>query len=309
MSRRSLLTTALLLMAALAPSVAPAQAWLPDQGTLSTSLLFNDVLNREHWLPNGDTLDVGHTRSQTYAFLANYGVTDKLMVSASLPYIITRYWGPPSHGGAPGFDVDDGKEHGSFTDLRVGLHYQLLEKPVALAPFVAYVTPVADYYTRGHAAQGRGLDELIAGLGIGKSLDPWLRGTYVQARVSYAWVEKLQDLKHDRGNLNLELGTFFTPRWNVSLYGAWQQTYGGIDVPVPRTNPYFQHHDALAADEFFNAGVGSGFAINPRLTAYTVFMHGFSGKNGHRMNQGLTIGFSYGYRPRAEAVQADAQNR
>ena len=36
-------------------------------------------------------------------------------------------------------------------------------------------------------------------------------------------------------------------------------------------------------------------------------MHGFSGKNGHRMNQGLTLGFSYGYRPRAEAVQADAE--
>jgi hypothetical protein len=307
MLRRSLIEAALLLAAALAPSVGLAQAWLPDKGTLNTSLVFNDVLNREHWTSNGDTIDVGHTRSQTYAFLGSYGITDKVMVSASLPYIITQYWGPPSHGGLPGFDVDDGKKHGSFTDLRVGLHYQLLEKPFALAPFVAYVTPVADYYTTGHAAQGRGLDEFIAGFGAGKSLNPWIPRTYVQARVSYAWVEKLQDLKHDRGNLNLELGTFFTPRLNMSLYGAWQQTYGGIDVPVPPSNPYFPHHDALAADEFFNAGVGGGFSITPDLTMYTVFMHGFSGRNGHRMNQGLTIGFAYGYRPRAEAVAADVQ--
>ena len=27
---------------------------------------------------NGDTVDVGHTRSQTYALIANYGVTDRI---------------------------------------------------------------------------------------------------------------------------------------------------------------------------------------------------------------------------------------
>jgi hypothetical protein len=293
---------------AFVPSMVSAQAWLPEKGAFNVSFVFNDVLNLEHWLPTGEVIDVGHTRSQTYAALANYGVTDKLMVSATLPYIVTEYMGPrPSHGGQPGFDVDDGEEHGSFTDLRVGVHYQLLEKPFALAPFAAYVVPVTDYYVRGHAAQGRGVEEFILGLAAGKSLDPWLRRTYAQARFSYAWVEKLQDLKHDRSNLNLELGTFVTSRWNVSLYGSWQWAHGGIDVPVPPSNPYFKNHDALAADEFFNAGVGTGFAITPELTAYAVYMHGFSGENGHRMNQGVTIGFAYGYRPRAEAVQADAK--
>ena len=232
----------LLFLACLAPVVAPAQAWLPDKGAFNSTFIFNDVLNKEHWLPNGDTVDVGHTRSQTYALLANYGVTDKVMVSASLPYIITKFWderGRPSHGGQPGFDVDDGDEHGAFTDLRVGVHYQLLEQPFALAPFIAYVTPVSDYYTRGHAAQGRGLDEVIVGFGAGKSLDPWLRRTYAQMRYSYGFVEEVQDLKHDRSNLNVELGTFLTSRWNVSLYGAWQWAHGGIDVPVPPSNPYF----------------------------------------------------------------------
>jgi hypothetical protein len=310
MSRRSLFRPVLLLVAALVPAAASAQAWLPDAGSFNTSFLFNDVLNKEHWLPNGDTVDVGHTRSQTYALLANYGVTDKVMVSASLPYVVTKFWdeqGRPSHGGQPGFDVDDGDEHGAFTDLRVGVHYQLLEQPFALAPFVAYVTPVSDYHTRGHAAQGRGVDEVIVGFGAGKSLDPWLRRTYAQMRYSYGFVEELQGLKHDRSNLNVELGTFLTSRWNVSLYGAWQWAHGGIDVPVPPSNPYFLNHDALAADEFFNAGIGTGFAITPQVTAFAVYMHGFSGENGHKMNHGLTIGFSYGYRPRAEAVLAETE--
>jgi hypothetical protein len=78
-----------LFLTCLAPGIVSAQAWLPDQGAFNTSFVFNDVLNKEHWLPDGDTLDVGHTRSKTYALLANYGVTDRVMVSASLPYIVT----------------------------------------------------------------------------------------------------------------------------------------------------------------------------------------------------------------------------
>jgi hypothetical protein len=292
----------LLLLACLAPVVAPAQAWLPDKGVFNTSLIYNNVLNQIHWTSTGDQVDVGHTRSETIAFLANYGVTDRVMVSGSLPYVNTKFWGPPSHGGAPGFDVDNGEEHGSFTDLRLGIHFQALERPFALAPFVAYVTPITDYYYRGHAAQGRNVDELLVGFGAGKSLDPWLRRTYVQMRYSYGFVEKVLGRVHDRENLNLEIGTFINPRWNVSAYGALQWTHGGVDIPIPPSSPYFLNHDSLAEDEFINAGIGTGFALTPQLTAFAIYMEGLQGRNGHKMNQGLTLGFSYGFRPRAEAV-------
>jgi hypothetical protein len=308
MSRQYSLQQIVALLTLLSPVVASAQAWLPDKGAFNTTFIFNDVLNKQHWLPNGDTIDVGHTRSQTYALLANYGVTDRITVSGALPYVVTKFMGPQlSHGGLPGFDVDDGDEHGALTDLRVGLHYQLLERPLALAPYVAYVIPLTSYYTRGHAAQGRHLEELVLGFSAGKSLDPWVPRSYAQLRFSYAFVEELQDVSHDRTNLNLESGTFINSRWNVSLYGAWQWTQGGIEVPVPPTNPYFLHHDQLSEDEFFNAGIGTGFALTPEITVFVIYMHGFSGENGHRMNQGLTLGFSYGYRPRAEAVFAETE--
>jgi hypothetical protein len=294
----------LALLTLVAPTVSVAQAWLPDKGTASFSLAFNDVLNREHWTPTGDTIDVGHTRSQTYAVLASYGLTDRWMLSASLPYVETRFWGPlPSHGGAPEVQpVDNGDTHGAWTDLRVGVHYQALEKPFALAPYVAYVVPISDYYSLGHASQGRDLTEWIVGFNVGKNLSPWLRRTYTQLRYSYAFVEELEGVSHDRSNLNFELGTFITQRWNVSLYTAQQWTHGGIDVPIPRSNPLFPVHDRIADDEFFNAGLGTGFAITPEITSYLIYMHGFSGINGHRVNQGLTFGLSYGFRPRAEAV-------
>jgi hypothetical protein len=304
MARRSYCRSVLPLLAALAaPVTVHAQAWLPDQGSFNASFIFNDVLNKEHWTPDGGTVDVGHTRSQTYALLANYGLTDRVMLAGSLPFVVTKFMGENSHGGVDGFDVDDGEEHGSLTDLRLGVHYQLLERPFALAPFVAYVTPVASYYTRGHAAQGRHLQELILGFGAGKSLDPWVSRSYVQMRYSYAFVEEEQDVSHDRSNLNFEIGKFFTPRWNVSLYGAWQWTHGGIEPS--QFADYWFHHDQLLNDDFFNAGVGTGFALTPEMTAFAMYMHGFDGKNGHKMNHGVTLGFTWGYRPRAEAVLAD----
>jgi len=295
----------LLAAVVLAPCLASAQAWLPDKGEFNTSLVYNDVYNKQHYLPNGDLTYAGgaHVRSKTIAFLASYGITDKLMVQATLPYVETKYWGPPSHGGAPGFNADDGGTHGFLTDLRVTLHYQLLEEPFALAPFIGYVLPTNNnYFVKGHAAQGRGLDELLVGFGAGKNLDEWIPRTYTQMKYTYAFVEKVADTKHDRSNLSLEVGTFLTPRFNVAMYGWWQWAHGGIDVPIPQTDPLFPYHDRLAADEYFNLGLGAGYALKPTMTVFATYTKGIAGENGHRVNQGVTLGFSYGFRPRAEAL-------
>jgi len=299
----------LILTAALLPATSFGQAWLPDKGVFNATLIYNDVSNLAHWgstwdappQPDG-SIDV---KARTLAFLGTYGITDRWTVSAALPYVNTRYKGPPSHGGGPGFTVDNGEWHGCMTDLRVGLHFQALERPFALAPFVGYVTPIGDCYTRGHAANGRDLEETLIGLSVGKSLDPWIPRTYAQARYSYAFVEQVHGIAHDRDNLNVELGTFFTPRWNVSLYGAWQWTHGGITLPIPPSSPHFLYHDQVGEDEFFNAGFGTGFAVTEEMTLFAIYMEGIEGKNGHKIDQALTFGISYGFRPRASAVFAE----
>jgi hypothetical protein len=277
---------------------ATAQTWLPEKGTWTASLLFADVLNREHWTTQGDRVDVGHTRSQSYGLIATYSPTDRLMFSAGIPYVRTRYWGPPSHGGDPHVEDDDGHWHDDFTDWRFSAHYTLLEDPFVLTPLVAVVLPSNDYTTLGHASHGRQLNEYWLGFGIGKNLSEWLPRTFIQARYTYAIVEHVQHVSHDRVNLNLEIGTFLTRRLSVSAYGSWQDTLGGIDLPVPPSSPYFLNHDRIGNDDFFNAGVGAGFAITPDLNLYVNYMQGVSGRNGHVLNQGTTIGLSYGFNPR-----------
>ena len=100
MSRRSLSRLILLLAAALAPAASFAQAWLPDKGSFNATFLINDILNEQHWTSDGGTVGGTRVESQTYALLGSYGLTDRWMVSASLPFVNTHYSGPPSHGGA-----------------------------------------------------------------------------------------------------------------------------------------------------------------------------------------------------------------
>jgi hypothetical protein len=293
------------LIAFLAPGATSAQAWLPEANTFSSVVVFNDTLNREHYTADSTTVDVGHTRAQSLGFVVTYSPTDRLMLTAGIPLVTTRFWGPPSHGGDPHAVDDDGDEHTTFTDFRFGAHYQLLEEPVALAPLVAIVIPSHDYGTFGHAAHGRGLNEYWIGLSIGKNLSEWIPGTYTQLRYTYAFVEKVQDIGHNRSNYYYELGKFFTRRFNVSAFAAWQQTHGGIDAPVPRSSPYYLNHDKIQDEEFVNLGFGGGYSLTPELTAFATYMTSIDGQNTHKLNQGLTIGLTYGYRPRAESGAAD----
>jgi hypothetical protein len=138
--------------------------------------------------------------------------------------------------------------------------------------------------------------------GAGKNLDEWIPRTYVQMKYTYGFVEKVADVKHDRSNASLEIGTFVTPRWNIAAYGWWQWTHGGVEVPMPPSDPLFPYHDRLAADQYFNVGLGTGWSFTPTVTAFATYSEGVSGRNGHRVNQGVTFGVSYGFRPRAEAV-------
>jgi hypothetical protein len=294
--RRAARTGALLLLFVAgfaANSAARAQAWLPPAGAFSTALTYNDTLNLKHYMPDGSEADAGHTRTHAYGLGVAYSPTDRIMLTAGLPYVTTRYWGARPHP----TEVDDGDEHSAFTDLRVSAHYQLVEAPLAVAPYVAYVTPVTSYETLGHAAPGRGLDEVWFGVWLGKNLDAWLPRTYFQSRVNYAVVEQVAGIKHDRTNVDVELGYFLSPRWSVRAMGFWQVTHGGVDVPMPPSNPLYPYHDQLAAEEYTNVGIGAAFSATANVSLYATGITSLSGRNGHKLDQGLTLGLSYGFAP------------
>lgn len=282
-------SSAIPLIAALLSGPAHGQAWLPERGSLSLSAIYNNYLNKEHYDANGDEIDLGHTRTQSLVISGSYGLTDRLMITGDLPYVATRYRGEYAHP----YEVDNGHYHATVTDAILGAHYQALEEPLALAPFVAVVIPTHDYDTLGHAAPGQGVWEVWLGSYAGMILDPWLPRSYVQVRYNYAFVEKVEGVSHNRSNAELEIGYFLTPRWSIRAIGTWQDTYDGVDLPVPIDDPLYEHHDQLAAEDVVNVGAGLAYSASPRWSVYGLWLQSVWGKNAHKVDSGLTLGISY----------------
>ncbi len=287
---------AALLALALASGAAQAQAWLPSEGSAGFAFDFSDFLNKKHYDSTGTAVDVGHTDVQVYSLSASYSPSDRIALTASLPYVRTRHRG--ENGGGHDTEIDDGTWHATVTDLQVLASYQAIGGPVALAPYVGLLIPTHSYETFGHAAPGRGLEEYWLGFDAGASLHPWIPRSYVQLRGNYAFVEEVMGVSHDRTNAMLEIGYYLNPAWSIRALVSSQWTHGGIDVPVAVDSPFFPVHDRLAAEEFVNIGGGGTWVINERVSAYAVYMHSLEGTNGHKLDHRVSIGLSYGVGPR-----------
>lgn len=283
---------ALMLCLAFAPRIAFAQAWLPSKGSMGFAVDYSNVLNKKHYTPTGDEVDVGHTDSDILNLSASYSPTDRFALNASLPYVRTRYRGPG--GGGHDTPIDDGSWHATITDLLLTASYQATGGAIALAPYVALLIPTHDYTTFGHSAPGRGLEELWLGFYAGTSLHEWIPRTYVQLRGNYAFVEEVLGVSHDRTNATLEVGYYLNPSWSVRALVSSQWTHGGIDVPVLLTSPFFPVHDILAAEEFVNVGAGGTWVVNERMSVYALYMQAIEGTNAHKVDHRVSIGVSYG---------------
>ena len=123
--------------------------------------------------------------------------------------------------------------------------------PVARRLRLGFITPVKVYETWGHAAPGRGLNETWVGFGIGKNLDDWLP---LQRRCRAAPTtrssRKWPTSPMTAAISTWEIGYFINPQWSVRALGLWQVAHGGVDVPMPPSNPLYPYHDQLAAESY-----------------------------------------------------------
>lgn len=282
----------LIALLALTPLAAQAQAWLPQKGSTSYSLDYTSVLNKKHYTSTGDEVDVGHTSVDTLSIGASYSPSDRVQISASLPYVTSRYIGPG--GGGHDTPQDNGHWHGDVTDLQLTVHYQAADGPIAFAPYIGVLIPTNNYESFGHSAPGRRLDEYWIGFYTAVSLNDWIPRTYVQFRGNYAFVEKVQDIAHDRSNASLEIGHFLNDAWSIRALVSRAWSHGGINVPVPLTSPFFPDHDRLAAEEFLNVGAGVSWSLNERMSFYGLYMQSVEGENAHKVDHRVSLGLSYG---------------
>jgi len=293
----------LLLSSVLGVCCAPpllAQAWLPPKGEAWFSVGYGNIFSTKHYFGTvnpgeGSTIDVGHTRGNSIAVQLGYALSNRFSFSVGLPYEIYKYYGPAPHPTVQ----DDGRYHGTWQDYHFNLAYQLVKGNAAVAPFVTAVIPSHDYQYFAHAAPGKDLREYSLGFAAGSRLDSLLADSYVEAGYSYAFVEKVQGIHHDRSDFDLELGYFLMPELRLRLLGSGYSTHGGLVFHSPLDLPpsLLPYHDQIGHSSQINVGGGLSYALSGSTEVYAVYAQSVYGRDGHKIDNGLNFGVTYSFSP------------
>ena len=294
-------------LAAWSPAPARAQAWLPPKGEASFSLGYGNAFVNKHYLGTsanpGDDVenDFGHIRSQSVEIGLGYALTNRLAASVAIPYILTKYYGTPGQNFFPHtISIDDGGYHGIFQDFKINLSYQALQGRVAVAPFVSAVIPSHSYTYFAHSAAGKGLREYLVGSSFGARLDQLLAGSYVELTYSYAFVERVLGIHHDRSNGFLEVGYYLTPSLSLRGIGTGVYTHGGLafeaaDVPPPPD--VFLHHDQIDHESGISVGGGVSYVLTGSTELYVAYLTQVQGRGGHKIKDSVSFGVTYNFSP------------
>jgi len=149
------------------------------------------------------------------------------------------------------------------------------------------------------------------GTNFGRRLDPFLPRGYLQARYSYAFVERIVGISANRSNAEFQLGYFLTSRLSLLANAALLYTHRGVEwiyrVPqIGLTHDQWPHHDQISKTRLFNAGAGAAYAVKPSLQLFIFVARSVSGRNAHLHAAVATVGASKTFRTKRERETAFA---
>ena len=146
-----------------------AQAWVPPGGIGALTVVFQTIANTGHRLHDGTMLRGFDSASRGLLIEFDYALTDRLSVSASVPYLAAKYQGRSRAFSCCPQTVPV-LNHG-WQDVNVTVRYNLLNDAFALTPSVSIGTPAHEYNYFGEAVVGRNLNEVRLTLDAGQRLD------------------------------------------------------------------------------------------------------------------------------------------
>ena len=281
---------------------ARAQAWVSPKGEGTVSVAVQSM-NVQNHLAGTTPLNAGAIDTMVVLTDSSYGLTDKISLDFAIPFVSSKYTGTSPH---PGSNTDDGNYHGTFSDIRFAVRYNVTRKGVVFTPYVGTGTPSHDYVFFAHAAPGLRLKELQIGTYAAKLFERGVPGLFISGRYSYGFVEKVLDISHNRSSADLEVGYFFSPKFRAFGMSSGQYTHGGIDLPINglRGLPvqYRPVHDVIQKVHYVKAGAGLAYSITDSFDVFGSFVKQVTGRNGHQLNRGITIGATWGFTLRKPKV-------
>ena len=273
-------------------TAASAQAWVPPAGVGDVNVFYQYVAHTGHLLTDGSVLDGYDSASQGALAQVNFAITDRLSITAGIPYIGAKYDGPlPSFFG---LEIDECFcwNH-SWQDFGATVRYNIANGAFALTPSFSFGLPSHNYDSFGEAVVGTNLREARIGIDVGQALYAISDRLDVSGRYSYAFVEKVLDRGIDRSNASVSAGFLFTRRLygTVDLY--WQHTHGGLttDEFFSASAEVFNEFDRLLKDNNHQLGGSISYSF-PRFTVSGNFIHIVNGTDTHT-GRAFTVGISF----------------
>jgi hypothetical protein len=260
--------------------IAHAQAWTPEAKTLNVDGAYQlGYSNRTETV----AVTVIH-----HLFIPSleYGITDNLAVSASLPIMAVK-----AEGGTPHGSWDDGGYHGTSTDLRVTARYMFPIGVVAITPQIGASSPIRDYEVQGNAAAGRGLKAAYAGINFGADLDEWAPRTTFHATYEFALVEHFTGAGPEGEALDQNFSVFTAQightvaKLQMHLGVDYHHNHGGITFAQFGTTEITmleqKNHDPILLERALLAGGGLSYDVSEHTNLYATARVFVKGENTH----------------------------
>ena len=122
----------------------------------------------------------------------------------------------------------------------------------------------------------------------------------MQARYAYSFAQRIEEIRHDRSNLDIEVGYVLTPRVRVFAISAGQKTHGGIDTRRLRLEgPARESRASITiGSRAWRCSISAAAcrsACRSHIEVFGSFMTTTAGRNSHALARGLTLGVSWGF--------------
>lgn len=305
------LVAAVVVFAAPAPGV-QAQAWVPPAGSGSITVAAQAIDHTGHVLTDGSTIPFGKSRTAAIYVEADMALTDRLSITAGIPFVFAKYRGPRPPDGIPEPPMVQAVDRcycwqKGLQDISVTARYNVLSGAAAVTPSISLGVPSHDYNYVGEAVVGRNLREVRLAIDAGARLDALSPRLAVQARYAYAIVERVLDVPNNRSNATAEIILRLTDR--VAVQGALsrQITHGGLRAGVGPPGPdgipwgeittpeLFREHDRLIRDNNWRlgGGVSIGLARGDLFVSYVEFVGGTDTHAGRALTTGFSVPFRW----------------
>jgi hypothetical protein len=223
-----------------------------------------------------------------------YGVTNRLALGFSIPYVVSRYKGADPEQ----LPLDGGNFHGTFQDYRIDASFQVLNRPFAVTPFATIVIPSHDYPYLGHSAAGRDLREVLLGVAGGYSLERFLPNAFIQSRSYYTFSQRVLGIPHDRVNVDTQVGYFVRPTIAFHTLTLYQHSHHGLsDHQIfSGADPIlFSHHDQISTEDYLNFGGGTSFTLRGSTAISLGYVRTLWGRQGHKFDHSILAGIGWNY--------------